>query len=276
LRRDILSNFETLPVSAEYMHSEIFDISEQFGKDTVLMIKHLGTAALPQFFALKGAVDAWCNKFALTRNLTDKMLYWGTRMLPRVLPKRMFAYREKYEHHLILKMRDKGIDEARAYLDTHFSGEGNSYFECTPDEGKLAELHRFAAAGAAIRYQAVNSDMVEEILALDIALPRNCESWVEIFPNEISSQLVHSLYYGHFMCHVFHQDYIVKKGCDVKALKVAMLELLDNRGAEYPAEHNVGHMYVAKPDLAEFYKQQDPTNSMNPGIGKMSKKKNYA
>ena len=54
-----------------------------------------------------------------------------------------------------------------------------------------------------------------------------------------------------------------------------MLELLDTRGAEYPAEHNVGHLYKAKPDLADFYKKCDPTNSFNPGIGKMSKARNY-
>ena len=77
------------------------------------------------------------------------------------------------------------------------------------------------------------------------------------------------------MCHVLHQDYIVKKGVDVKALKAEMLELLDERGAEYPAEHNVGHLYPAKPDLAAFYKSVDPTNSLNPGIGKMSKAKYY-
>jgi D-lactate dehydrogenase len=48
------------------------------------------------------------------------------------------------------------------------------------------------------------------------------------------------------------------------------------RGAEYPAEHNVGHLYEAKPDLAAFYASIDPTNSINPGIGKMSKRRNYA
>ena len=51
------------------------------------------------------------------------------------------------------------------------------------------------------------------------------------------------------------------------------LNLLGRRGAEYPAEHNVGHIYKAKPDLAAFYKSVDPTNSLNPGIGKMSRKK---
>ena len=61
-----------------------------------------------------------------------------------------------------------------------------------------------------------------------------------------------------------------------KVLKAAMLELFDRRGAEYPAEHNVGHLYKAKPDLAAHYKCCDPTNSFNPGIGKMSKARNYA
>ena len=47
------------------------------------------------------------------------------------------------------------------------------------------------------------------------------------------------------MCYVFHQDYIVKKGVDAHALKEQMLELLHERGAQYPAEHNVGHLYKA-------------------------------
>lgn len=63
----------------------------------------------------------------------------------------------------------------------------------------------------------------------------------------------------------------MKKGHDCLALKHAMWRLLDERGAEYPAEHNVGHLYRAKPALAEFYRALDPTNSLNPGIGQTSK-----
>jgi D-lactate dehydrogenase len=48
------------------------------------------------------------------------------------------------------------------------------------------------------------------------------------------------------------------------------------RCAEYPAEHNVGHLYQAKPQLAAFYRQLDPTNTFNPGIGKTSKQKGWA
>ena len=52
-----------------------------------------------------------------------------------------------------------------------------------------------------------------------------------------------------------------------------LLKNYDDRGAEYPAEHNVGHEYKAKSSLFKFYKSLDPTNTFNPGIGKSSKKK---
>lgn len=276
LRRHMLAEFETLPVSAEYMHREVFDITTKYGKDTMVMIDKLGTDKLPLFFAMKGAVDARLNKIPMLRGFSDKFMQALSAVWPKILPKRMVEFRERFKHHLIIKTRDGGIDETQNYLDQAFADKEASYFACTPREGKIAGLHRFAAAGAAIRYQNVHAAEVEDILALDIALKRNEQNWLEELPPEINDHLVHRLYYGHFMCHVLHQDYIVRKGADVKALKAAMLELLEQRGAEYPAEHNVGHLYKAKPDLAAFYKSVDPTNSMNPGIGKMSKKKNYA
>jgi len=276
LRRHILTEFDSLPVSGEYMHREIFDISEKYGKDTVMMIDWLGTDKLPTFFALKGAVDARLNKFALTRGFTDKFMQVFASVTPKVLPKRLTAYRDQYEHHLILKMRDGGVTEARTFLKAFFDTRDGDFFECTPREGKIAGLNRFAAAGAAIRYQNVHQNDVEDILALDIALKRNERAWLEELPAHISDKLVHKLYYGHFFCHVLHQDYIVKKGVDVAELKAEMLDLLDQRGAEYPAEHNVGHIYKAKQDLADFYKSIDPTNSFNPGIGKTSRCRHYA
>ncbi|MGX9357121.1 D-lactate dehydrogenase [Roseobacteraceae bacterium S113] len=276
IRRHILKTFDHVPVSGEYMQRECFDISVGYGKDTVLMIDWLGTDKLPTFFAIKGAVDARLNKFRLTRGLTDKAMQLFARIMPNHLPKRLQAYRDQYEHHLILKMRDGGIDEARAYLAEFFAKTTGDFIECDAREEKIAGLNRFAAAGAAIRYQNVHHAEVEDILALDIALRRNDQNWLEVLPPELDAQISHKLYYGHFFCHVLHQDYVVKKGFDPKALKAAMLEILDARGAEYPAEHNVGHLYKAKPDLAEHYRSCDPTNSLNPGLGKMSRCKHYA
>ena len=90
---------------------------------------------------------------------------------------------------------------------------------------------------------------------------------------EMDEKIIHKLYYGHFLCHVFHQDYIVKKGVDPLDMEHQMWKLLDHRGAEYPAEHNVGHLYVAKPALKQHYQKLDPTNSFNVGIGHTSKLK---
>jgi D-lactate dehydrogenase len=276
LRRHILAEFENLPVSGEYMHSEIYDISKNYGKDTLVLIDKLGTDRLPSIFAMKGWVDARLSKIPLLpSNLTDRFMQVVTKLWPNVLPDRMERFRNDYEHHLILKMRDGGVEEAEAFLETFFQKEEGSYFSCTPREGKIAGLHRFAAAGAAVRYQAVHSNQVEDILALDIALRRDDRDWFEQLPKDIEDGLVHKLYYGHFFCHVLHQDYIVKKGHDPKALKEKMLKILDQRGAEYPAEHNVGHLYKAKPDLADHYMRCDPTNTLNPGIGKMSRRKCY-
>lgn len=82
-------------------------------------------------------------------------------------------------------------------------------------------------------------------------------------------------YYGHLFCHVMHQNYILKKGADAKAIKNKILETFDARGTEYLAEHNIGHEYFAKGALKSFYQQLDPTNSFNPGIDKTSKCKNW-
>lgn len=276
LRRHMLSQFANLPVAGEYMHRDIFDIAEVYGKDTFMMIDKLGTDQMPRFFTLKGRVDATLNKLPLLpHNLTDNLMQKLSKLAPSHLPPRMKAYRQRFEHHLLLKMAGPGVAEAEQYLQSYFTQANGDFFICTPEEGKKAFLHRFAAAGAAVRYHAVHADQVEDILALDIALRRNDSEWFETLPPEIDNQLVHKLYYGHFMCHVFHQDYVVKKGADSHALKEQMLAILNQRGAEYPAEHNVGHLYHAKADLQAFYQDADPTNSFNPGIGKTSKKKHW-
>ena len=275
LRRHMLANFKQLPISGEYIHRDAFDVAAKYGKDTFWVIKKFGTHWLPKLFALKAKVDRWAKKIDfLPNHLSDKMMQALSRILPEHLPKKLWQYRDQYEHHLIVKMGGDGVQEARDYLTSYFkeSSKG-AFFECDAVETQAAMLHRFAVASAAIRYRAIHEKEVEDIVALDIALRRNDREWFETLPLEIEQKISHKLYYGHFMCHVFHQDYIVKKGYDCMELEHQMLELLDKRGAQYPAEHNVGHLYEAKPELRKFYKSLDPTNSFNPGLGHTSKKK---
>lgn len=276
LRRHILSSFTALPEVGEYIHRDCFDFAHRYGKDTVVMIDKLGTDKLPLFFSLKARADSVLNKIPfLPAQLSDRVMQLLARVWPEALPQRMLDYRAQYEHHLILKMSNEGIEEAEAYLQQELQGEAGAFFRCDDNEAAKAMLHRFAAAGAAVRYEALHGDKVQGVLPLDIALPRNTDDWFEQLPVELDDQLEAKLYYGHFMCLVFHQDYVVKKGGNMSEIKAQMLALLDARGGQYPAEHNVGHLYKAKPELAAFYQELDPSNSFNPGIGKMSRKKFY-
>lgn len=276
LRRDILQRFAALPIAGEYIHREAFDIADIYGKDTVIAIERLGTARLPALFGLKARFDAMMEKLPLVpRNLGDRLLQLGAKLFGDHLPARMRDFRSKYEHHLILQMGHAGTPEARTYLKARYPSSSGDFFECTETEAAKAFLHRFAVAGAAVRYRAVHADEVEDIIALDVALRRNDPAWFETLPESLATKLVAKLYYGHFFCHVFHQDYIVRKGIDPFALEHDMLHILDCRGAEYPAEHNVGHLYEAKHTLVDHYRSLDPTNSFNPGIGRTSREANW-
>lgn len=274
LRKDILKNFSELPEMCEYMNREIFDTAKKYGKDVFLSIKHIGTKRLPKLYAIKSNMEYYLNKIPLVpKFLPDQILYYLSRLFPEHLPKRLIDYRNQYEHYLILDMSDQGIEEARKYLEKEWSSlDGVGFFECNEDEQKSALMHRFAAAGAAIRYQTIHQRKTEEVLALDIALLGNDTEWMEKIPDEIKEDLDLSLYYGHFMCHVFHHDYILKKGTNIKDVKENLLKRLDQKSAKYPAEHNVGHMYKADETLQKHYRELDPTNTFNPGIGFTDKK----
>ncbi|NHN88525.1 D-lactate dehydrogenase [Acetobacter conturbans] len=276
LRRHVLTGFDTLPIAGEYIHRDAFNIAEKYGKDTFAVIRYFGTEFLPKMFAMKSRSDIFAQKFSfLPDHLSDRLMQAFSHFLPQQLPKRMLEYRDRFEHHLMLKVSAELTEPMQAYLKDFFGKATGEYFECTADEGKRAFLHRFAAAGAAVRYRAVHHKEAEDIVALDVALRRNDRDWFEHLPKEIEDKLIVKLYYGHFLCHVMHQDYVVKKGYDAMEVEHSMLPGLDERGAKYPAEHNVGHLYYAPKEMLDHYQSLDPCNCLNPGIGKATKKRNW-
>ncbi|UAK26484.1 D-lactate dehydrogenase [Sphingomonas nostoxanthinifaciens] len=272
LRRDMLSTFESLPVTGEYLDRAAFDIAARYGKDVFLAINWLGTRRLPALFSLRNRVDAMTARVGLgSYHLSDRLLQAIARLFPAQIPKRIREFQERFEHHLILTMSGAGITEARKYLEHSFDAGQSSFFECDQQEAHRAFIHRFTVAGAAIRFRAIHSRCVADIISLDVALPRNALAWMDRLEPSQNIQMLYRLSYGHFFCHVFHRDYIVRKGCDIMVLKESLLSSLDAQGAEYPAEHNVGQLYRAKPELAEFYRSLDPANVLNPGVGNTSR-----
>ena len=276
IRRRMLTELENLPVAGEYMHREIYDIASRFGKDSFVTIDKLGTDRLPAMFAMKAKAENILDKAKVFKPYTpDRILQHVGNVFPEHLPTRMNQYRDQYEHHLMIKMSGDGIAEAKEFLTEFFKDHEGDFFEANAAEAKYAFLHRFVAAGAAIRYHTMHSHEKVGLLALDVALPRNELNWFEELPPELDALIRHKLYYGHFFCYVFHQDYVLEPGVDEMSVKKKLLELFDARNAKYPAEHNVGHMYYSEEPLREHYHRLDPTNSMNPGIGKTPKLKNW-
>src|SRR5699024_6375053 len=57
LRRAFLAADSPLPISGEYMSSHAFDLAIEYGKDTYVSLKHVGSRVLVRMFALK----SWAN-----------------------------------------------------------------------------------------------------------------------------------------------------------------------------------------------------------------------
>ena len=274
MRRDILSNFKNIPTTGDYLHRACYDATKKYSKDNFIVIHKLGTSFIPTLFSLKRKVDLIASRFKfMPDKFSDRLMQFLSEFWPNHLPRRMEEFRDLYEHHWIIETADESIDESREYFETFFKKHEGDFFECTDKEGKKAVLHRFVAGSAIGRYHAIHLKEVGPMMSIDVAFPRNEKEWFENLPPEIEDQLEIKLHYGHLFCHVFHQNYIVKKGVDAKTLKSKLLKTFDERGAEYPAEHNVGHEYSAKPVLINFYKELDPTNVFNTGIGNTSKHK---
>ena len=276
IRRDILSKFKNLPTLGDYLHRDCYDAAKKYSKDNFIVIEKLGTNFLPTLFELKRNVDIIATKLKfLPDKFSDRLMQFLSLFFPNHLPKRMEQFRDRFEHHWIVEMSDEGIDEAREYFDRFFKDYDGDFFECNEKEGKKASLHRFVSASAIARYHALKHKEVGGMMSLDVAFPRNEKEWFEQLPVEIDKQIEKKFYYGHLFCHVQHQNYILKKGVNSEKLKKEILQSYNIRGAEYPAEHNVGHEYLAKTSLINFYKSLDPTNTFNPGIGISSKLKNW-
>jgi D-lactate dehydrogenase len=279
LRRAILTSDMPLPISGEYMGRPSFDLAEKYGKDTFVSVKHAGSREQIKLFALKNWANGVFAKLPFFgETVADSIAQTAFGLLPQQLPKRMLEYRDRFEHHLLLVVSAEEQARMGKFLDDFFAeaAHDGDYFVCDPDEAQSAMLHRFGAASAATRYFNLNREDSSDMITFDVALRRDEEDWLEVLPEEIADQLHISSYYGHFFCHVLHQDHVAKKGVDPVTLKKQMMELLEARGAAVPAEHNYGRLYHVPEAMEAHFKELDPCNVFNPGVGETSPKKNWA
>lgn len=279
LRREILGSFSQLPISGEYFDRATFNLAEKYGKDTFVGLKYAGSRRARRLFALKNWANGVFAKLPFFgQTFGDTVAQKVFALLPQQLPKRMLDYRDRFEHHLIVEVGADQKTETEEFLTSFFAepGRGGAFFVCTDDEAQSAMLQRFGAASSISRYFNLHRKKVGGMVTFDVALRRDDEDWLEVLPAEIADQLEVSAYYGHFFCHVLHQNHVAKKGVDTAELKKRMTTLLTDRGAVLPAEHNYGRLYQAPPELEAHYKELDPCNVFNAGVGATSPRKNWS
>ncbi|MBI0426239.1 D-lactate dehydrogenase [Psychrobacter sp. NG27] len=294
LRQQWLKSELNLPVFAEYMHRDYNDITLRYGRDTCLSMRRLPASQIGALYRLQARIGYYLNKWRLPKTLPDRILQMASRFMPPSLPAPLSTQALSYRYHLIIKVAD-GVDTdtghndsndkdkdkkdhiaaAKAFLQNHIRQYKGALHPCTETEAQALLVFRSAATAAMFRYHNLNHTEFGELLATDIALPRNATDWDETLPHHLKEQVSKTFYLGHFFCHVMHQDYFLNPKTGAKQFKEDLLAFYDKRHIEYPAEHNVGHVYPAKTALHYFYKKLDPTNSLNPGIGQTEKWKNW-
>ncbi len=300
LRQKWLKSELTLPIFAEYMHRDYSEITLRYGRDTCLSMSRLPANKIATLYRLQTKMGYWLDKWHLPKSLSDRLLQLASSFMPTSLPKTLLKQAQSYRYHLIIKVADDDIEPAQRFLQAHLansakhnlqdqnlqslqnpqslqgSQNSNSLLHiCSANEGAALLIFRSAATAAMYRYYHLQQQQFGELLATDIALPRSATDWDEKLPEHLQSQVEQSFYLGHFFCHVMHQDYLLKPNIDLHKFKTELLAFYDQRDIEYPAEHNVGHIYQAKSELNNFYKDLDPTNSLNPGVGRTTKGKHW-
>lgn len=286
LRQQWLKSELNLPILAEYMHKDYNDITLRYGRDTCLSMRKLPAGKIGSLYRLQAKIGYYLKKWRLPKTLPDRILQLTSAFMPPSLPATLSKQALSYKYHLIIKVADgfdrdsyknngNNIAAAQAFLQNHIQQYQGALHVCTEPEAQALLIFRSAATAAMFRYHNLNHTEFGELLSTDIALPRNTVDWDEALPNHLQNQVSKTFYLGHFFCHVMHQDYFLKPTTNAKQFKEDLLAFYDKCHIEYPAEHNVGHVYPAKAELHYFYKKLDPTNSLNPGIGQTEKWKNW-
>ncbi len=269
LRKKILTEVDELPIYAEYMHNDAYEVSKKYGKDAFYLIYYLGTSTMPFFYKTKSKLERFFkNSRFFSHRTLDLLLNALVKILPNHMPKLFDNLNKDYKHHLILKCDQRIYNDVLKVSKNIFAeNNNNNFLICNSRESKKLTLNRFVFAGASARCANLSKQANPELLPLDVALKRNDDNWFHDISIDSKEDVLKTLTVAHFFCLVFHREYVIKKGKDNNKVKNKLLRWFDKIEAKYPAEHNVGHMYEADDNLRKFYQRLDPTNTFNPGIG---------
>ena len=275
LRRSILSELAIVPSVCEYLDRNARDLAAIYGRDVCHLLAIFGAGAMPTMLGAQKRLDTVSERLGMRSGIAAWISQAVSYLTPHPLPKKLHRVMDRHEHALLMTTDDDGIAPLEALLQRACADSSMSFTALDNRQADAAFRLRFASAGATVRLQDLSHGS-NQLAALDIALPRDARDWTFELPERLERMVLAKAAYGHFLCHVFHLDYVLHPDVEREDFELQVKELVEKRGGQMPAEHNFGHLYEAPPSVAEFYRSLDPTNTLNPGIGKTSRARQWA
>ena len=116
-----------------------------------------------------------------------------------------------------------------------------------------------------------SSGIIPPVPGSDEAKSKNDQKETSVIPLPIKR-----MRYSHFGCNVVHEDIAYDVSVDVHSMKHAIKDTIEYTcDGKLPAEHGHGTEYIAPPETQQRWKNMDPLNVLNPGIGGLSNNYKY-
>jgi len=259
-----------LPTSCEYMDRDSVIAVDEAGRVLCWLISMIGIGNKLKFlWDAKLTFESLPIPFATV--IADKLLFTFNSLCPCALPPTVRKLTNEYDHHLLVNVGEFGGGESGRFMSRlkEFSDANSvTVHTCTADETPWVSYFRFAAAPA---FRTWCIGMGLEGVSVDYALPKGEEKPPPL-PDGIAALRMR---YSHFGCNVVHEDVAFKYGVDAHSAKMDLKHAVEDMGGKLPAEHGHGTEYAAPADAQQRWKDMDPLNVFNPGVGGLSVLRKY-
>ena len=265
-----LDNPDDLPLSAEYVDRDAFDVIDGAGRAMATVISWVGPSSslLRTMWNAKMYIESL--PFASAPTIIDKILYTVNSIFPAVLPADVQKTGKALDHHVAMSVgdfEDGGMDRLLERLEAFAAKHGSEnvvIHECSqPNELAGLNAFRFVAAPA-FRTWCIGNQV--QGFSVDYVLPKNGGTAPSL--DGTAAKPLKRMRYSHFGCNVVHEDLAYAPGVDLHEAKYALKKTVEkDHGGKLPAEHGHGTEYVATPAAHKRWKTMDPLNVLNPGVG---------